>query len=118
MRNEKTSKRIASIAAKILALPATSHTGFFRVDIKSWRDIRMLAASALTQAPDKKPDQMQRALDGKLGTHDDRGFDPHDGGKIGREHVPKRGRRGVARKGQGKGRSSFYPAAKPKRSSP
>lgn len=42
MRNEKTSKRIASLASKILK------------DKRYSKDTKSVAASALTQAPDKK----------------------------------------------------------------
>ena len=60
MRNERTSKRIAKIAARILG---SSHRGEVMIYPKDndtcafmpWRDFRTLAASALTQAPDRKP---------------------------------------------------------------
>lgn len=41
-KNEKTSKKIASIASKLLKNPRSS------------KDVKSVAASALTQAPDKK----------------------------------------------------------------
>ena len=65
MKNERTSKRVATIAGKVMALKGvanatvqlyTERTGRFSltdIGIK-WRDIRALAASALTQAADKK----------------------------------------------------------------
>lgn len=64
-RNEKTSPRVAAIAGRILAIKTEDPT--FRdnvwnildvttgaIVVVKWRDIRTLAASALTQAPDKK----------------------------------------------------------------
>jgi len=60
-RNERTSARVARIAAKILAvkgggnsLLCTAFADDIAFDIR-WRDIRALAASALTQAPDRAP---------------------------------------------------------------
>lgn len=57
-RNERTSKRIASIAAKIIkAAPgrATGHVFDRKGDILcSLAELKSLAASCLTQAPDKK----------------------------------------------------------------
>lgn len=59
-RNEKTSSRIAKIAAKVLAVRAkhgridlVSTDDRFWLDIE-WSQIRALAASALTQAADSK----------------------------------------------------------------
>jgi hypothetical protein len=61
MRNEKTSKRVAKIAGKVLALKgvASWYVTVCNEDRHSavgltWRDIRALAASCLTQAADKK----------------------------------------------------------------
>lgn len=58
MRNERTSKRVATIAGKLLRVKAKRGTAFYAwcdtelVEVK-WSDIRALAASALTQAADK-----------------------------------------------------------------
>lgn len=69
-RNEKTSKRVAAIAGKVLAVkPETpGETTWIITDTKTgnivtfyWRDIRALAASALTQAPDKKAPKAKKA---------------------------------------------------------
>ena len=46
-RNEKSSLRIGQIAARVLA-----HKSWNVVDIP-WKDIRSLAASVLTQLPDR-----------------------------------------------------------------
>ena len=64
-RNERTSKRIASIAGKVLALKTRDLISYGNTRCRlwvmdsnpngpsvSWHDIRALAASALTQAPD------------------------------------------------------------------
>lgn len=42
-KNEKTSKKVASLASKLLRDPTTS------------KAVKSIAASALTQAPNKKP---------------------------------------------------------------
>lgn len=68
MRNEKTSKRVASIAGQIMAFNKKYSTWIEFDDVcghdkddddkiirVSWKDIRALAASALTQTADKKP---------------------------------------------------------------
>lgn len=66
-RTERTSARVAKIAAKVLALDihpsvpaivATDQTG--KGHIFAWSDIRALAASALTQSPDKAEVQRLR----------------------------------------------------------
>lgn len=122
-RNEKTSTRVAKIAAKVLALKFAppglnsfvqvvyARNGKVRIydpDI-TWADIRALAASALTQAADKR---------------DDQGFDPREGGKVGREFIPKSAQARKAMRGElgatikGKRPSSWPPAAKPVRRSP
>lgn len=44
MANEKTSKKVASVASKILKNPSSA----------SKTEIKMVAASVLTQAPNKK----------------------------------------------------------------
>lgn len=61
MRNERTSKKVARIAAKIMGLVDQNQEyillGFTRTGcrvIVTTDDIKALAASALTQAPDKK----------------------------------------------------------------
>lgn len=61
-RNEKTGARVARIAAKVLAMK-TFEYGFSHrchrleddslVEKRLWRDIRALAASALTQSPNR-----------------------------------------------------------------
>ena len=58
MRNERTSKRVAKIAGKVLAVRGMSKEdvywgGGYFTGLK-WSDIRALAASCLTQAADKK----------------------------------------------------------------
>ncbi len=59
-RNEKTSKRVAGIAGKVMAVkaPVGEEVLIFdkrldRIVAVRWSDIRSLAASALTQAADK-----------------------------------------------------------------
>ena len=56
MRNEKTSPPVATIAARLLdglkTLPVV--TQFFLGDWFTVKELKALAASALTQAPDKK----------------------------------------------------------------
>jgi len=66
-RNEETSARVAKIAAKVLAMVNSSTLELYhhpdgkpvKTDLK-WRDIRALAASCLTQSPDK-PKRKRRA---------------------------------------------------------
>lgn len=82
MINEKTSKRVASIAGRILR--DTTHRNSdlvcFTGPVKIyWRDVRALAASALTQAGDARI---------RAG-YDETGFDPRDGGKVGKQRVPR-----------------------------
>lgn len=62
MKNEKTSKRVAKIAGKVLSLRGTKQflpsgkiSDYHFGPLVSWSDIRALAASALTQTADKKP---------------------------------------------------------------
>jgi hypothetical protein len=47
---EKTSEHVASIASRVLRDPKSATT----------RDVKTLAASALTRAPDRKPSQSRR----------------------------------------------------------
>lgn len=57
-KNEHTSVRVAKIAAKVLADKyerAQDRVNLAGPLVLYWRDIRALAASALTQAPDKPP---------------------------------------------------------------
>lgn len=78
-RNEKTSARVAKIAAKVMAMDNNELTEWVMdtpLDVLR-RDIRAFAASALAQASDKNDDipgvkralrtQVQRALRGELG---------------------------------------------------
>lgn len=60
-RNERTSKRVAKIAGRILAMDVQRQTNVCVADrvvggltFLPWSDIRALAASALTQAPERK----------------------------------------------------------------
>ncbi len=58
MKNERTSKRVAAIAGKILAVKAIRGEWVWLYDdgvakMIPWRDIRALAASCLNQTPDK-----------------------------------------------------------------
>lgn len=102
MKNERTSKRVAKLAAMILALDDYYLDVWINDDPERARKaLRTLAASSLTKTADK-PKPRRR--------YDDRGFDPRDGGKVGRAHVPKQKRK--------RSSSPYYPAAKPKRSSP
>lgn len=68
MKNEKTSKRVARIAGQILSISKKFSPwiefddiyGHDRLDDDkivraSWKNVRTLAASALTQTADKKP---------------------------------------------------------------
>lgn len=68
MKNERSSKRLASLAGRILS---ADERGSTRVALYAdgrrkgdtflyWRDIRALAASVLTQAPDKKKKRKKR----------------------------------------------------------
>jgi hypothetical protein len=126
-RNEKTSARVAKIAAKVMAMP--EKLGDDRVISQSfWNDIRALAASALTQAADKVPwGQLSAAAFNKRVA--DWGFDPREGGKIGREFIPKSaqarkamrgklGKRVLSARIKSKKPSSWPPSAKPPRGSP
>jgi hypothetical protein len=113
-RNEQTSKRVASIAATILRMDIPtddlwimgSDRKWWRLSI-TWKDVRDVAASALTQATDRR---------------DDIGFDPRDGGKIGREFIPKSPQVRKAMKGKlGKRKpasSPFFPSARPPKRGP
>ncbi len=76
-RNERTSKRIAKIAAKVLAIKIVNAKTTVPGTTVTWADIRALAASALTQAADREK-------------YDDIGFDPRDGssGEPERQWVP------------------------------
>jgi hypothetical protein len=67
MKNEHTSARVAKIAAEILALSSTNREYLHFYDSVTgngitimWHDIRALAASALTQAPDKATKVVRR----------------------------------------------------------
>lgn len=99
MRNERTSKRVASIAAKVIAMSKSDFVLWIRhgAAAEVRRDVLALAASALTQTADRVD-----------------GFDPREGGGPGRERVPKRKPR---RKGK-RSSSPFYPSARPPRRSP
>lgn len=94
MTNERTSKRVASIAARILQMDLDADlwikgtNGRWHRLLLTWSEVRLVAASALTQAADK-PLRVDRQPAPKRRPYDDRGFDPRDGGKIGREHVPR-----------------------------
>lgn len=66
-RNEKTSKRVAAIAGRVLAIkaPADEEVLVFdkiadKIVRLRWRDVRALAASALTQAADKPKKKARR----------------------------------------------------------
>lgn len=108
MKNERTSKRVAKLAAMILALDDYYLDVWINDDPERARKaLRTLAGSDLTQAKDKTWSDVDAALARK---RDDIGYDPRDGGKVGRQHVPKQKRK--------RGSSPYYPAAKPKRSSP
>lgn len=71
-RNEKTSARVARIAAKVMAAEVVTGTAVPGTGV-TWSDIRALAASALTQTADKQPD----------------GFDPREGGELEGRWRPK-----------------------------
>jgi hypothetical protein len=77
-RNERTSKRVAKIAGLILSMkwPRSARVMTYlpkrtsKVVHITFGDIRALAASALTQAPNKgESGQVRKALRGQLGTH-------------------------------------------------
>lgn len=109
MRNERTSKRVAKDAARILLAGARPIEKGQCVSIAKevWHACRRVAASALTQAADRR---------------NDIGFDPRDGGKVGREFIPKSKQARKAMKGKlGKHKPSsspFYPSAKPLKHGP
>ena len=77
-RNERTSARVAKIAAKVLASsgrrPALMFTAKGREWYLQWHELDALAASALTQTADK---------------YDNRGFDPREGGELEGRWRPK-----------------------------
>lgn len=99
MKNERTSKRVASDAGAFMRMTDDEIRNIART-AKGCARIRGVAASAATQAADR---------------YDDRGFDPRDGGKVGRAHVPKQK---ATRKREGKPASSpFYPSARPPKNS-
>ncbi len=59
-KNEKTSKRVAAIAGRVLAVqyPHTTEVRIYDIELGEirtfkWAELRSLAASALTQADDK-----------------------------------------------------------------
>lgn len=81
MTNERTSKGVGKLAAMLLALDDYYLDVWINDDpARARKALRTLAASALTQLADT----------GRIRPKsDDRGFDPRDGGKIGRAHVPK-----------------------------
>lgn len=64
--NEKTSKRVAAIAGKILAVRGPRSLVLFsrgrnsEIAVIPWSDIRALAASCLNQAPDKTKKRVAR----------------------------------------------------------
>jgi hypothetical protein len=67
-RNERTSKRIAGIAGAILSAPVAA-AEMAQVRAKSggqwvmpWRNLRALAASALTQSPDRAVPKRKRRM--------------------------------------------------------
>jgi hypothetical protein len=77
-RNERTSARVAKIAAKVLATKTHPGVTFAVLDIKSgeylnlkWTDVKAMAASCLTQTSDHdfipKSPQARKAMRGKLG---------------------------------------------------
>jgi hypothetical protein len=136
-RNEKTSARVAKIAAKVMAAKGKRSRVAGNVFVPAlhtsmprwvWLGIRALAASALTQAADKVPwGQLSAAAFNKRVA--DRGFDPRDGGKIGREFIPKSpqaqkamrgklGKRVLSARIKSKKPSSWPPSAKPPKGSP
>jgi len=50
-RNEKTSKKLASLASRALQKPSSLNA----------TEVKSLAASVLTQAPDKKPPKVKKS---------------------------------------------------------
>lgn len=60
MKNERTSKRVSSIAGKVLK--RISGYDDRVLSLITVGDLKALAASALTQAPDKKPVRAKRSL--------------------------------------------------------
>lgn len=67
MKNERTSKRVAKIAGRILAMNVAQRTDVSVADrcvsgitFINWSDIRALAASALTQTRDKPKAKRRR----------------------------------------------------------
>lgn len=130
MRNERTSKRVAKIAGEILAI-AKSKTGWYRFDEKSMQKLRALAASCLTQAPDRSHGgywigPKREAIE----------MDPVSVARGHGKRKPKRVTKKQAmanlkklmnspspwdkpkRKAKKRASSPMYPASKPKRSSP
>lgn len=69
-RNERTSPRVAKLAARILALkpyfevfPVSHKTGRgMDLWVINWSDLRALAGSCLTQAPDKPKAKKRKAV--------------------------------------------------------
>jgi len=143
-KNEKTSARVAKIAAKVLAVdinqfPDQPHSPInpAHVDVMvligqshstglKWSDIRALAASALTQTPDKRDIEAARKY-----LYNDLGFDPRDGGKVGRathnamgdrikprKILPPKAKCVLSARIKSKRPSSWPPSAKPGRNSP
>lgn len=112
-KNEKTSARVAKIAAKVLmstgyrpaVLMKANRSKENRYWTLQWHELRALAASALTQAPDN------------IKRYDDFGFDPREGGTVGKQYVPKR-KRVLSARIKSKRPSSWPPSAKPGRNSP
>ena len=94
MKNERTSKRVAKIAAKILAFHWDDCAVIFPLGVGkdkkfTFKDIRALAASCLTQTADKR----DKAI------YDMIGYDPRDGssGKPEKQRVPKQRKRKAKR---------------------
>lgn len=97
--SEVTGKRVATLAGRILSakmrkrdvviyLPGAKGTG--KPFAVYWSDLTALAASALTQAADHGRVRPKSDNIGRNRTKSDEiGFDPRDGGKVGKQHVPR-----------------------------
>jgi hypothetical protein len=97
-KSGETSPMVSKTAAAFLAMNEEDRNEW----IGDWNNIKTItgwAASLVGQSPNKKKPR-----------RDYRGFDPRDGGKVSRQRLPKKKN---ARKA-----SPFYPAARPKKSSP
>jgi len=115
-KNEKTSARVSKIAAKVLAIKCISKDFVLITKdgagiVVRWSDVRALAASALTQAPDKRDIEAARKY-----LYNDLGFDPRESGKVGKQSVSKR-KRVLSARIKSKRPSSWPPSAKPGRNS-